>query len=85
MTRSVLGTEVMAFADAFDQGFVIKKHLKIILQRNVTIEVFTDSLSLFNIITKSIDPTKKRLLIDLKCAKNAYESGDIELIYFICF
>lgn len=47
------------------------------------IEIFTDSSSLFDIITKSTDPTEKRLQIDLMCPKKAYTAGDIEVISFI--
>lgn len=82
VTRSV-GSEVMAFEDEFDKGFVIKKDLETMLQKTVPIEMYTDRLLFFDTISKSADPTEKCMQIDLKCAKNGYEAGDIEVIYLI--
>lgn len=45
------------------------------------VERLAERLSLLNKITKSTSSTEKRLQTDLKRAKNAYEAGDIEVVY----
>lgn len=53
---SILGGEICAFTDAFyafDASVMLKYDLKLAYRRNVTIEMFTDSKGLFDIITKS--------------------------------
>lgn len=52
-TRLVLGAEVMAFAEAFDSAFVLKKDLEDITQRSVPLAMHTNSRSLFDVITKN--------------------------------
>lgn len=52
------------------------------LRKTIPTEMFTDSLALFQIIPTFTGTMKRRLQIDRKCAKNAYEARDIEIIYF---
>jgi hypothetical protein len=42
--RSILGDEVMAFADAFDMAMIVRHDLRNLLHRNVPITILTDSL-----------------------------------------
>lgn len=71
IVRSVLGGEVYAFADAFDVPYTVKD-LEAMLGRSVRLQMFTDSKSLFDIITKSSTTTEKRLLIVVKFIREAY-------------
>jgi hypothetical protein len=83
VTRSVLGGEVMAFADAFDMSIIIRHDLANILNRKLPISILTDSLSLFDVISKSTITAERRLLIDLAAAKAAYAARELEHVGFI--
>jgi hypothetical protein len=83
ITRSVVGSETMALADAFDAAYSLKHDLQSILQRKIPITIFTDSLSLFDVLTKATVPREKRLMIDLMAIKCAYKNGELETIAFI--
>lgn len=45
--------------------------------------MYTDGLSLFDILTKATIPTKKSLMIDLFCVQNTYENDDIDSLFII--
>jgi hypothetical protein len=83
VTRSVAGAETMALADAFDSAYSLKHDLQAMLCREVPITVYTDSLSLFDVRTKSTVPREKRLMIDVVAIKNAYKSCELDTIAFI--
>jgi hypothetical protein len=74
LTRSVLGSETMALADAFDMAFTIRHDLQNITRLQIPIIVLTDSLSLFDVITKATTTSEKWLMIDLTAAKEAYKT-----------
>lgn len=42
MARSVLGAETYAFADAFDQAYMLKHDLERIMKQNVSLQMITD-------------------------------------------
>jgi hypothetical protein len=71
VTRSVLGSGTMALADAFDVAYELKNDIEMILKQNVPIAILTDSLSLFDAITKATTTAEKRLMIDLCAVKPA--------------
>ena len=83
MSRSVLGSETMAFADAFDMAFVIKIDLERMLGNSIPISMVTDSLSLFDVVTRASVFAEKRLLIDIEAVKGAYKSNEIETVGFV--
>ena len=45
--------------------------------------MFTDSLSLFDFIKKSSTTVQRKLMIDLKVVKTAYQQNEMEKIGFI--
>jgi hypothetical protein len=53
VTRSVLESETMALADAFDMAYALKHDIQTIIKQRVPIVIITDSLSLFDVIIKS--------------------------------
>lgn len=83
IVRSVLGGKVYAFADSFDASYTIKRDLEAMLNRPVRLKMFTDSKSLFDIITNCSGTTEKRLLIDIKAVREAYEIFDVSDLGFI--
>ena len=56
----------MAFADAFDMTFAITKDMKLMINHPLPIVMLTDSLFLFDLITKTTVTTEKRFMIDIK-------------------
>lgn len=63
VTSSVLVYETMALADGFDMAYILKHELKAILGQESPIAVYTDSLSLFEVIMEATTMVKRRLLI----------------------
>jgi hypothetical protein len=78
VTRSVLAAEAIAFAEGFDQGYALKNDLRESLQRRVPLTMFTDSKTLFDVITKASYTSEKRILIDLACVREVYARLDID-------
>ena len=83
VVRSVLASEVYAFADAFDMAYTLRQNLTKILCRTVKLTMLTDSKSLFDIITKCSQTTEKRLMIDIAIVKEAYEYNEICNVGFV--
>ena len=83
IVRSVLGGEVYAFADAFDYAYTMRHDLQRLLGRNIALQMFTDSKSLFDVITKCSSTTEKRLMIDISTVRTAYESFEVSEVGFI--
>ena len=83
VSRSVLGSEVLAFSDAFDMSYAIKHDLQALINQEKTFVMMTDSLSLFDIITKCTQTAEKMLLIDLNIDKQAYKQREVEMIGFV--
>jgi hypothetical protein len=46
----------------------------------ISTHAYTDSLSLFDVISRSTTTSKKRLMIDITAAKEAYKEGAIGTI-----
>ena len=82
-SRSVLGSEVMAFADAFDMAFTIKYDMQMIMKQYIPLNMYTDSLSLFDVLTKSTTTTEKRLMIDLRSVRECYENQELDNVAHI--
>jgi hypothetical protein len=83
VTRSVLGSETMALADAFDMAHALKHDMEMIIKQKVPIVILTDSLSLFDVITRASITAEKRLMIDLCVVKQAYERSEVGTIGFV--
>lgn len=62
-TRLLLGTEVMAFVDAFDMAYTIKHDLKSITKLNTPLSIMADNRSLFDVLTRARCTTEKCLTI----------------------
>ena len=83
VTRSVLGCEVFAFADAFDSAYVLRQDLQQLLNVNIPLKMFTDSKSLFDVITKCTMTAEKRLMIDIFAINQAYDGREITNVGFV--
>jgi hypothetical protein len=73
----------MALSDVFDAAYIMKHDLQAILKQKVPLTLHTDSLSLFDVLTKATLPTEKRLAIDVLAIKDAYKNREFDTIAFI--
>jgi hypothetical protein len=73
----------MAFADGFDGAYSLKHDLQTILKRSVDILMYTESLSLFDVITKSSTTAEKRLIIGLMMVREAHVRMKIAQLAFL--
>lgn len=83
VVRSVMGAELYAFADAFDLAFLLKTDLETMLSAKVPLIMMIDSDSVFKVIVKNTSTTEKRLMIDIRAAREAYESQEISDVGWI--
>jgi hypothetical protein len=80
VTRSVLGGELYAFADAFDFAFTLKHDLQVMLCQIIPLTILTDSKSLFDVITKSSSTFERRLMIDITAVRSAYNDQELSIV-----
>ena len=73
----------MALADGFDAGYSIRHDLARMIGRKIPISMFTDSLSLFDVVTKATITAERRLMIDIAGVKQAYKTREIHTLGFI--
>lgn len=72
VVRSALGADKFGLADACDASILIRQDLRLILKQTLKILILTDSERLFSVIICSGQTTEKRLMIDIKAAREAY-------------
>lgn len=83
IARSVLAAEVHGLVLGFDYVFIIQKLAEELLGRQVKVEAYTDSKTLFNVIAKDGATTERRLQIDIFALKESYERGELSRIGWI--
>lgn len=78
VTRSVLGSELIAFSDLFDAAYSFSAEVALLLGKEKwPITLRTDSKSPFDIIYKGKRRDEKRLMMDLACAREGYHTHEI--------
>lgn len=81
--RSTKAWEALALAEAFDMAFTMRADLFIMLLHQLPFIVMTDSEINFNILTRRGKSTEKRLMEDLRAAREAYTKKEISNITLI--
>lgn len=72
MVKSVLSRKAYASADGTDCGITLRQDLEQILDMKLPTVLYTNSKSLFDVITKNYTTTDKRLMINIKVLREAY-------------
>lgn len=67
----------MALWDAYDIMLLIKTDIYNTILEEAWLEMYTDCLSKYNILTRATIYVEKRFLSNLFCVRNAYENDDI--------
>lgn len=83
VTRSVLSSELFAAVHAFDYASTIRTTLCDVFDQNVPLTLYTDSKCLFDGIMGFNATSEKRLLIDLRMLREAYEMREIAEVIWI--
>lgn len=73
----------MTFADAFDLAHTIKCDIQILISRHIELSLMNDSLSLFDVLTKSTTTTEKTLMIDSQTIKDSYQKLELNNVAFL--
>lgn len=60
------------FMEGFDYSFSILKILEMLLSKKLSVFIYTDSKQLIRAMTKGNHTTKRRLIIKIMAAKQAY-------------
>lgn len=63
--------------------FSFKHDFEDILVRPIILNILTDILSLFNVLTKSTTNTSKRFIIDLNTVKDSYQRCEIKEVTYM--
>lgn len=80
---SVLGAETLGLADACDESISLKRYVKKITGQSINIKLLTDNETVFNFIIRSASTTKRRLMINIKAARQAYNEVTINDLIWI--
>lgn len=79
----MLGEEVYTLAEGFDRAYMLKCDLETILKVEIPLHIFTDSKSMFDVLTKPSSTTERRLMIDLRALQEAYKREEISHVGLI--
>jgi hypothetical protein len=83
VTRSSFAGECFAFADGFDRGPILKHELERMTGNCIPLMLFTDSKTLFDVITRARYTTETRLMIDISASREAFNERLISNIGLI--
>lgn len=83
VVQLVLAGETHAFARCFDAAYAMEHDLQVALHHNISLTILTDSKSLFKRTVKCTVKTERRLMIDMKAKREAYDRNKIANISWI--
>ena len=75
--------EFIAFSDLFDIAATLSNELSVVLGKRVPIQLFMDSKSYFEVISKGSRTSEKRMMIDIATARKVFRDEVISDIGFI--
>ena len=74
--RSILGGEVYAFADCYDFAYTLRLELEKLHNRQIPLQLFKDSKSVFYVINQCKTMTKKRLMIEIQSVRKGFDENE---------
>ena len=83
VARSVLAAELHALIYGFDQAYLAQHIIQTILCRDIPLDAYVDSRTVFNIVAKSSPTLEKRLQIDVHALRQSHEKGELRYLAWI--
>ena len=84
VTRSVMAAEVISFSDMFDVCFTLAQEIRRMMKgAEIAVQLYTDSKSLFDVISKGTRTSEKRLMLDIAAAQEGFSKKEISDIGFV--
>lgn len=83
MPAASANAETHALADAADMAILLQHDLYDFHGKRIPITLLTDSKSMFDLIAKGSMKTEKRLMIDVKATRQAYDEEVVNSIGWI--
>lgn len=79
-----MAADLIAFADMFDYAHTIAEELRSLhTHSSVPVKLYTDSKSLFDVISRGSRTAEKRLMLDVACAREGFIRHEISDIGFV--
>lgn len=78
--RLIVTVNLYGLVDAFDVVMILAHDLRKTLDQEILLSLSTDAEQIFDAILKEKYTTKKRLMIDVGCARQAYKAIEIDSI-----
>lgn len=83
VTRSIMAAEIHGLVYGFDQTYVVREALEEVLDRKISIEVYVDSKSVFDVVVKDGSTSEKRLQIDIFALRESYSRAELNKLGWI--
>ena len=74
VTRSPMAGEVIAFSDMFDVAGTMSEEVGFLMNRRIPVQLFTDSKSLLDVISKGSRTSEKRMMFDIAAAPEGFKA-----------
>lgn len=75
--------EAPAMILGYDNAYVMRELITEIMEKEVMIEAYVESRTLFDVVEKDGTTTEKRLLIDRSALKESFETGELRRVAWI--
>jgi len=80
----VIGAELIAFSKMCNCAYNLAQEIRQVLSEvAVPLHLFTDSKSLFDVISKGSRTSEKRRMLEIACTREGFARGDISNIGFV--
>lgn len=83
VARSILSAEIHALVLGYDQAYVVRDLVEELLGKEVSLEAYVDSRSVFEVLAKDDNTTEKWLQIDIHALRKSYSKGELDRIGWI--
>jgi hypothetical protein len=83
VTRSVMAAELHGLVLGFDHAYVVQTIVSGIMGRDIALDAYIDSKTVFDTVTKLGPTLEKRLQIDAAALQESHLKGELRSIYWI--
>lgn len=83
VVKSSMATEPFAFAGAFVASFTMRRQVKLMLGRSISLLLLAESKCLLNVLTSNMTTTEGRLMLDIFAARQGYNRREIDNVTMI--